>query len=128
MLAEILPPGTPIETADEALVAAGHGITDLHKAPSARDEASDAVLTAGVGPLWQKIAIWRPAAIVFIYKRAATIAAGRDLDAAWCHLEGVALGGRPCFLKPGPYAPTEQVDEGLNFLRNLAAALPVDRA
>ena len=28
---------------------------------------------------------------------------------------------------PGPYAPVEQVDEGLNFLRNLAAALPVDR-
>jgi double-stranded uracil-DNA glycosylase len=128
MLAEILPPGTPVETADEALVAAGHGITDLHKVPSARDEATDAVLTAGVGPLWQKIAIWRPAAIVFIYKRAATIAAGRDLEAAWGSLDGVALGGRPCFLMPGPYAPTEQVDEGLNFLRNLAAALPVDRA
>ncbi len=29
---------------------------------------------------------------------------------------------------PGPYAPTEEVDEGLNFLRNLAVALPVDRA
>ena len=71
MLAGILPPGTPIETADDALLAAGHGITDLLKAPTARDEASDAVLTAGVGPLWQKIALWRPAAVVFIYKRAA---------------------------------------------------------
>jgi hypothetical protein len=29
---------------------------------------------------------------------------------------------------PGPYAPIEQVDEGLNFLRNLSAALPADRA
>jgi hypothetical protein len=29
---------------------------------------------------------------------------------------------------PGPYAPTEEVDEGLNFLRNLTAALPRDRA
>jgi hypothetical protein len=29
---------------------------------------------------------------------------------------------------PGPYAPTESVDEGLNLLRNLAASLPVDRA
>jgi hypothetical protein len=28
---------------------------------------------------------------------------------------------------PGPYAPTETVDEGLNFLRNLASALPVAR-
>jgi len=57
MLAGILPPGTPVETADDALLAAGHGITDLLKAPSARDEASDKVLTVGVGPLWQKIAI-----------------------------------------------------------------------
>lgn len=128
MRARILPPGTPIATADEALVAAGHGITDLHKRPTPRDEATDALLTAGVGPLWQKIAIWRPAAVVFIYKRAATIAAGRPLEPAWGHLEGVALGGRPCFLMPGPYAPTEQVDEGINFLRNLASSLPVDRA
>jgi TDG/mug DNA glycosylase family protein len=127
MLARVLPAGTPIETADDALVAAGHGITDLHKVPTARDEASDAALTAGVGPLWQKIALWRPAAVVFIYKRAATIAAGRPLEAHWGHLEGVALGGRPCFLMPGPYAPTEQVDEGINFLRNLASSLPVDR-
>jgi hypothetical protein len=29
---------------------------------------------------------------------------------------------------PGPYAPIEQVDEGLNFVRNLIAALPTDRA
>jgi hypothetical protein len=36
----------------------------------------------------------------------------------------VALGGRPCFLMPGPYAPVEEVDEGLNFLRNLDASLP----
>ncbi len=128
MLATILPPATEVETADDALVAAGHGITDLHKVPSARDEADDAVLTAGVGPLWQKIALWRPGAVVFIYKRAATIAAGRPLDVGWGQLPGVALAGRPCFLMPGPYAPTEQVDEGLNFLRNLASSLPVDRA
>jgi hypothetical protein len=127
MLAEILPPGTPVETADDALLAAGHGITDLLKAPTARDEASDAVLTAGVGPLWQKIALWRPAAVVFIYKRAATIAAGRELKEQWGQLVGVAMAGRPCFLMPGPYAPTEQVDEGLNLLRNLAASLPANR-
>jgi double-stranded uracil-DNA glycosylase len=127
MLAGILPPGTPVETADDALLAAGHGITDLLKAPTARDEASDRSLTAGVGPLWQKIALWRPAAVVFIYKRAAEIAAGRDLSEPWGQLVGVAMAGRPCFLMPGPYAPTEQVDEGLNLLRNLAASLPADR-
>src|SRR6476646_8009775 len=79
MLAGILPPATPIEGADDALVAAGHGITDLLKRPSPRDAATDAELTAGVGPLWQKIAIWRPGAIVFVYKRAASSAAGRPL-------------------------------------------------
>jgi G:T/U-mismatch repair DNA glycosylase len=127
MTASVIPPGTPIETADDALMAAGHGITDLLKIPSARDEATDAQLTAGVGPLWQKIAIWRPAAVVFVYKRVATICAGRPLAESWGHLPGVALAGRPCILMPGPYAPIEQVDEGLNFLRNLTAALPSDR-
>ena len=127
MLATILPAATPIETADDALMAAGHGITDLRKAPSARDDATDAELTAGVGVLWQKISVWRPAAIVFIYKRAASICAGRQLAEPWGQLTDMALAGRPCFLMPGPYAPVEDVDAGLNFLRNLAAALPEDR-
>ena len=128
MTAGIIPRTSDLDTADDALVAAGHGITDLLREPTARDEASDAALTAGVGPLWQKIAIWRPAAVVFIYKRAAAISAGRALTESWGHLPGVALAGRPCFLMPGPYAPVEQVDEGLNFLRNLNAALPENRA
>jgi TDG/mug DNA glycosylase family protein len=124
MIAGILARDTDIDTADDALVAAGHGITDLRKTPTPGDEASDAQLTAGVGLLWQKVAIWRPAAVVFIYKRAASIAAGRPLAEPWGQLAGVALAGRPCFLMPGPDAPREQVDEGLNYLRNLSAALP----
>ena len=119
----IVPTGVDLDAADDALVAAGHGITDLLKRPTPRDSASDAELTAGVGALWQKIALWRPGAVVFIYKRAATISAGRQLDAGWGQLDGVAMGGRPCFLMPGPYASTEDVDEGLNLLRNLATAL-----
>lgn len=126
MTAGILAGDTDLESADDALVAAGHGITDLLKAPSARDDATDAELTAGVGLLWQKVAMWRPAAVVFIYKRAASIAAGRPLTEPWGRLEGVALAGRPCFLMPGPYAPREQVEEGLNYLRNLSNALPND--
>lgn len=124
MSAGILAGDTDLDTADDALVAAGHGITDLLKSPTARDEATDAELTAGVGLLWQKVAIWRPAAVVFIYKRAASIAAGRPLAEPWGQLGGVALAGRPCFLMPGPYAPREQVTEGLNYLRNLSNALP----
>lgn len=128
MLAGVLPPATAIETADDTLTAAGHGITDLLKVPTPRDEATEAELTTGVGPLWQKIALWRPAAVVFIYKRAASVCAGRHLSEPWGQLNGVALAGRPCVLMPGPYAPVAEVDAGLNFLRNLAAALPEDRA
>ncbi len=122
--ADILPPDTDIDTADDALAAAGHGVTDLLKVPTARDEATDAVLRAGVGPLWQKVAIWRPAAIVFVWKRAAEIVAASKLEEPWGQLEGVALSGRPCFLMPGPYSPTEQVSAALNFFRNLGASLP----
>jgi len=121
--AGIIPSDVAAVDADDALVAAGHGITDLLKRPTPRDTASDTELTAGVGALWQKIAVWRPGAVVFIYRRAATTAAGRDLQERWGQLHGVALSGRPCFLMPGPYAAAEEVDEGLNLLRNLASAL-----
>lgn len=124
MVAGILPGDTPIESADDALAALGHGLTDLLKLPSARDEASDAELRAGVGPLWQKVAVWRPAAVVFVWKRAAEAVAGRPLAEPWGQLAGVALSGRPCFLMPAPYAPREQVGEALNFIRNLGASLP----
>jgi len=124
MTARVLAAATTIETADDALVAAGHGITDLLKHPSARDEATDAELNAGVGPLWQRIAIWRPGAVVFVYKRAAEAAAGRRLEERWGRLEGIALSGRPCFVMPGPYAPAAEVADGLNLLRNLLSALP----
>ena len=124
MTASILPADTAIETADDTLMADGHGITDLHKRPSPRDDASDAELRAGVGPLWHKISVWRPAAVVFVWKRAAEISAGRRLDEPWGQLQGVALSGRPCFLMPGPYAPVAEVDAGLNLIRNLGASLP----
>jgi double-stranded uracil-DNA glycosylase len=122
--ARILPPDTDLDTADDALIAAGHGITDLIKRPSPGDDAPDSELRAGVGLLWQKVALWRPAAVVFVYKRAAEIAAGRPLTEPWGQIKGVALAGRPCFLMPGPYAPTKEVDAGLNLLRNLRTALP----
>jgi TDG/mug DNA glycosylase family protein len=122
--AGVLPPETPTERADDVLAALGHGITDLIKRPSPRDEAPDAELTAGVGTLWQRVSIWRPAAVVFIYKRAAEISAGRKLPEPWGPLAGVALAGRPCFLMPGPYAPAAEVDAGLVLIRKLDAALP----
>ena len=50
------------------------------------------------------------------------------LDEPWGQLADWRSAGRPCFLMPGPYAPVAQVDAGLSVLRNLAAALPPDRA
>ena len=122
--AEILIAGTPLEAADDALVAAGHGITDLIKDPTPRDVATDAQLTAGVGPLWQKVAIWRPAAVIFVYKRAAQVLARRPIPERWGMLAGVAIAGRPCLLMPGPYRPTAEVAEAIAFFRNLGAILP----
>jgi G:T/U-mismatch repair DNA glycosylase len=122
--AGILPPDLDPELGDDALLAAGHGITDLLKRPSARDTASDAELRAGVVPLWQKVTIWRPAAIVFIYKRAAEAVAGRRLEARWGQLRGVAVAARPAFLMPAPYAPAADTDAGLEVLRSLVRALP----
>lgn len=124
MDAEILPADTPLETADDALVAAGHGITDLIKDPTPRDVATDAQLTAGVGPLWQKVAIWRPAAVVFVYKRAAQVLARRPIPERWGMLAGVALAGRPCLLMPGPYRPAAEVREAIEFFRSLGVILP----
>jgi len=122
--AGILPEGTPHGTADDALIAAGHGITDLHKSPTPRDDAPDEVLRAGVGHLWQRVSLWRPAALVFIYKRAAEAAAGRRLEEPYGVLEGMAIGGRPCLLMPAPYAPRESVEQGVLILRNLRVSLP----
>jgi len=121
--AQVLPPGTSPETADDALVAAGHGITDLLKLPTPRDTATEMELRAGVGPLFQKVAIWRPAAVVFVYKRGAEACAGRPIPEPWGRVEGLALAARPCFLMPGPYAPVDEVAAGLNLIRNLGAAI-----
>jgi TDG/mug DNA glycosylase family protein len=121
--ATILPPDTNLDTADDALAAAGHGITDLLKLPTARDVADEATLRVGVGPLWQKVAVWRPAAVVFVYKRAAETCAGRHIAEPWGLVEDLALAARPCFLMPGPYARRADVDEGLNVIRNLRSAI-----
>jgi len=122
--AGILPRGTAIKTADDALAALGHGLTDLFKDPGTRNVAPDEVLRAGVGHLWQRVALWRPAAVVFLYRRAAEAVAGRPLDVPHGVLEGVALAGRPCILMPDPSATTASIEEGVLILRNLAASLP----
>lgn len=108
------------DTADDALLAAGHGITDLVATPGA---AADE-LGRAVGPVWQKIALWRPAAVVFLDRDVASAAAGRPVTERYGQLDGVALGGRPCFLMPALDATAEELETGLRVLRNLVASLP----
>ena len=127
--AGLLPRGTLLETADDALVAMGHGfaVMDHRPGPSpGADEArpTDRELTAGVGPLWQRIALWRPAAIVFVSDRAARAAAGRPLPVPWGVLDSVALAGRPCILLPPADAADETERVAIDLLRNLLASLP----
>ncbi len=127
--AGVLPHDTRLETADDSLVAMGHGLAVLDLRPRSDEpgvayDATDAELTAGVGPLWQRIALWRPGAIVFVSRRAAEIAAGRPLREPWGVLEEVALAGRPCVLLPSADAEDETVDVALSLLRNLVASLP----
>src|SRR5205814_7983463 len=108
----VLADDAPIDSADDVLIEDGHGLTDLTKRPADHDDVSAAELKAGVGVLWQKVALWRPGAVVFVHKRAADIAAGRPLSERWGQLEGVALAGRPCFLMPALSAPPEEVAAG----------------
>jgi G:T/U-mismatch repair DNA glycosylase len=122
LAARILPAGTQLDSADDALVARGHGITDLLKQPSP-ERRSERELTAGVGPLWQKVAIWRPAAVVFIDTRAAAASAGRPLDAGWGRLAGVALAGRPCLLMPAADGADSETEAAIAFFRDLAGII-----
>jgi double-stranded uracil-DNA glycosylase len=122
--AGLLDAGQDPAAADDALAARGHGLTDLVKLPTRRTPAPDVQLTAGVGVLWQKVAIWRPAAVVFVHARAASIVAGRVLAERWGYLPGVAIAGRPCLLLPGPDVPAEESSEWLLLLRTLGSGLP----
>ena len=93
MLAGILPPGTdrsrPRTTRSSRPATASPTCSSARRRATRRPTRSCAT---GVGPLWQKIALWRPAAVVFIYKRAAEIAAGRPLAEPWGQLDGRGAG------------------------------------
>ena len=73
-----------------------------------RDELHS--LTAGVGPLWQKVALWRPAAVVFIDHRVASIAAGRPLDADHDALDDIARLNVAAGNRPAPNEPAHGDD------------------
>jgi hypothetical protein len=121
--AEILPAGTHLESADDRLVERGHGLTNLARVTPRSDDVADRVLAAGVGALWQKVAIWRPAAVIFVERRAAEAAAARPLAERWGRLPGVALAGRPCLLLPDLGLPAAETRAARAFFRDLAGII-----
>ena len=86
------------------------GSPDLLKAPDAARHRDPRRSSGGRGPLFQKVAIWRPAAVVFVYKtrrRGMRRPAHRRSRGAASKERG-SLAARPCFLMPGPVRPARR--------------------
>ena len=102
---------------DAALVAAGHGLSDVVKrVTSSAAELTAQELREGAVALRAKVRDWRPALVLFVFKDAAVHTLGRrDLSPGPCgELEGI-----PAFLLSGPFARTadaKRVDEALRRL------------
>lgn len=85
---------------DEAFAAAGHGLTDLVKRPTASSsELTDSELHGGVEALRAKVREWQPGLILFAFKEPARRLLGNVSPGP-----GPAFDGVPTFLLSGPYA------------------------
>ena len=104
---------------DEALIAEGHGLTDLVKrVTSAASELSADELRAGGEALRARIHEWQPSMVVFVFKQAAIHALGRrDVEPGRCG----EIAGTRAFLLPGPYAKKAFADQVYEELRRLLA-------
>jgi TDG/mug DNA glycosylase family protein len=93
---------------DEAFVAAGHGLTDIVKRPTA--SASELVpdeIERGVEGLREKVRAWRPGLVLFVFTLAARSAIGDNRLAPG---RGPLFEEVPTFLLSGPYAPQDKAD------------------
>ena len=101
---------------DAAFAAAGHGLTDLVKRPTASaSELGAGELDAGVDALLGKIADWRPGLILFAFKDPARRILGETVRVG----AGGEVGRVPTFLLSGPYAARadrERVDAELRHV------------
>jgi double-stranded uracil-DNA glycosylase len=102
---------------DEALVAAGHGLTDLSKGATARAaELSADELRAGGEALHARVREWMPGLVVFVFKEAAVYALGsRSVTPGPCG----EIAGTRAFLLPGPYTKKHEADRVYRELRQL---------
>lgn len=107
---------------DQALAAAGHGLTDIVKRVTERaTDLTKAELEAGSQRLRVKVREWQPGLVLFVFKQAAVHALGaHDLSPGPCG----EISGVPAFLLSGPYASrvvTRRVDaELIRLIRGLA--------
>jgi TDG/mug DNA glycosylase family protein len=106
---------------DEAFVAAGNGLTDLVKRPTASaDLLSTAELRAGVDALRDKIKRWQPGLVLFAFKAPAAELLGDVVPGQCGEIEGV-----PAFLLSSPYAAggvTARIDGDLQTFLGTANA------
>ncbi len=94
--------GAPIGAFDDdGAVAVGVGFTDIVKRPTARSsEVSDSEMRYGVDALRTKLEVVRPPALIFPFKRAATILVGKFDGNGWIDRP---FAGAELFVMPGPY-------------------------
>lgn len=101
---------------DDAFVAAGNGLTDIVKRPTASAaEVSPRELAKGADVLRRKIRKWTPGLLFFAFRPPAEALFGRDVRPGVVgEFESV-----PGFLLSGPYAPAAEqrkIDEELRKL------------
>jgi double-stranded uracil-DNA glycosylase len=87
---------------DDAFGAAGNGLTDLVKRPTAAaNQLPAAELVAGRAALLDKVRAWRPGMLLFAFRPPAEALLGKSIAPG----RGPDLEGIPTFLLSGPYAP-----------------------
>jgi TDG/mug DNA glycosylase family protein len=113
---------------DEAFIAAGHGLTDIVKRPTASaDEILPAEFIAGKEVIRSKIAAWRPGLLLFVFKPPAAHLLGDSVQPGRCADYHNAM----TFLLSNPYARadvTAAIDNELRALLKLGLAQEVPQA
>lgn len=105
---------------DDAAFLAGIGFTDIVKRPTARADAiSAAEFEQGHELLAKKLRRYRPALLIFTFKKTATILLGPFKGHG--HLPELEFGGAQVFVMPGPYERADRVAVALEQLPGLLA-------
>jgi double-stranded uracil-DNA glycosylase len=111
---------------DDAFVAAGNGLTDLVKRPTASaDLLSPGELRQGAGVLRKKIADWQPGLVLFAFKPPAVELLGSVRPGPCGEIEGI-----PSFLLSSPYAAateTARIDDALRAVLGATGERSTDR-